>query len=402
MKEDTDLAELESLNHAERAKLGSDQWNKWAEANKGQEVDFADIVNSALNSISFDSFIFPGDVSFKGKILDNTSFQSVIFLGNVNFEGTNFHGSLTSFKFAMFTGESTNFSNAIFNNTDAVFTRAEFNCEEVLFIKSEFHGGSANFESVDFNDASVCFNSAKFIGGDALFAGARFSNSDAWFESAVFEHHADFSAVEFSGAADFSSAIFKGPVNLEMASFDIIPDFRRTTLSAHFTFSNMFLNQNSSGDPIAADKLRRLKELAIASKDHERELAFFADELRATRINHKFGPRYISYLYEYCSDFGRSILRPFIGLLVTWLLFGIGYFLASTNPPNNLTEGLTLSAATLVPFVAASRATMADAREALFWPEASGWVNTAAFIEGFIGIIFIFLIGLALRNRFRI
>ncbi|MDP2620584.1 MAG: hypothetical protein Q8P46_10485 [Hyphomicrobiales bacterium] len=33
---------------------------------------------------------------------------------------------------------------------------------------------------------------------------------------------------------------------------------------------------------------------------------------------------------------------------------------------------------------------------------SSGWVNTLAMMESFLGILFLFLIGLALRNRFRI
>ncbi len=61
-----------------------------------------------------------------------------------------------------------------------------------------------------------------------------------------------------------------------------------------------------------------------------------------------------------------------------------------------------LSLATLVPFVAASPSTMTEARENLFGTDVGIWVDVFSFFEGFLGLAFFFLIGLALRNRFRI
>ena len=70
-----------------------------------------------------------------------------------------------------------------------------------------------------------------------------------------------------------------------------------------------------TSDPEAADKFRRLKQLAVDAKDHKRELAFLADEFRAERFHEINGLRLIpNYLYDWLSDFGRSLWRPAAGL----------------------------------------------------------------------------------------
>jgi hypothetical protein len=48
----------------------------------------------------------------------------------------------------------------------------------------------------------------------------------------------------------------------------------------------------------------------------------------------------------------------------------------------------------ILPFLAASRAKLIEGFD--------GWLAALAFAEGLLGLVFIFLIGLALRNRFRI
>jgi hypothetical protein len=113
-----------------------------------------------------------------------------------------------------------------------------------------------------------------------------------------------------------------------------------------------------------------------------------------------------SYLYEWCSDFGRSTYRPLALLICTWFLCGIGYFLTAGiiagDPNKSLLDGFRLSAATLVPFVAVSKSAMANAQQNLFGDHVPFGVDAAAFVEGILGLAFVFLIGLALRNRFRI
>lgn len=66
-------------------------------------------------------------------------------------------------------------------------------------------------------------------------------------------------------------------------------------------------------------------------------------------------------------------------------------------------DGLSFSAANIFPFLGTSQGTLSVARKNLYGEEAlSIWVNVLATAEGGLGILYLFLIGLALRNRFRI
>jgi len=55
----------------------------------------------------------------------------------------------------------------------------------------------------------------------------------------------------------------------------------------------------------------------------------------------------------------------------------------------------------LLPFIGGSRAAIAR-KEKLFPGGVPTWVDTLGIIQGLLAAIFIFLIGLALRNRFRL
>lgn len=406
-----------------------------------------------------------GDANFDGAHFDGEAgnFEEAEFSGraanfvgaqfrgrSANFSGAKFNGGPAYFTKTRFRGEGTNFDGAVFS-AGAMFDRAEFSGRNTTFSKAKFrggdtifswalfNGGDASFDETEFSDGCADFGAAKFIGGAADFYNAKFSGGDTIFAQAEFSggntcfmstefggEQADFGGAKFSGGrVEFNGAIFSGaarfegvtfdsPVDLEGARFKQVPDFRRTKLAAHFTLYNVrvsfwddadrkfyFLKMAKDADD--ADKLRRLKELAVNAKDHDREQDFFASELRAKRFHETNGLALLwSYLYGGFSNFGRSTLRPFVLLLLTWSGFGFGYWYSAIHPCKSLGDGLMLSLATLVPFVPASPSTMTEARENLFGPDVGIWVNVSAFFEGFLGLAFFFLIGLALRNRFRI
>jgi len=374
------------------AKKGKDVWNAWAHDNPGAEVDFSD-ADFTADPISFEGFVFPGIVSFRNAVLKNTKFSG-----------------------AEFSGGKANFNRAKFIGGNAYFNGAKFSGGDTHFVLAEFSAGNANFREAEFSGGKAYFNGAKFSGGDANFSGAAFSGGDADFREVEFSGGPAYfwKAIFSGGCADFAGGKFDFPVYLKGARFTQVPDFRHTKLAAHFTLHDVrisfwddadrkfsFLKQAKKPDD--ADKLRRLKELAFNAKDHEREQYFFASELRAKRFHEtKVASLLWSYLYEWCSDFGRSTLRPIILLFLTWGAFGWGYWQLADGPGKSFADGLRFSAATMLPFVAASRTALSEARKDLFVSEAGVWVDALAFIEGFIGLAIIFLIGLALRNRFRI
>lgn len=390
---------------------------------------------------------FFNDTKFSGK---QTDFTGVKFSGgNANFRSAGFGSVKTTFSRAEFGGGTAEFSFAKFDGEEADFTEVKFHGKKASFFEAKFDGGSADFSKAEFCGEDADFSFTKFSGGDAFFILAEFIESRAIFRNTDFSGgtanfnfakfisgYVDFSESKFSGGpayfcfADFRSesdefndaifagASFSGPVDMEDSFFSTVPDFRRSTLTAHFTCHEMnvgyptnpkkeWLFFKKAATNSDADKFRRLKELAVQARDHQREQDFFAKELKAKRFFETTGFSLIpNYLYEWTSDFGRSLWRPVLCLGLTWLIFGLLYgangLKYAPSPLEPLWNGLKLSLVTLVPFAAISRTAMLEAREALFRSDVNHWLDFAMVFEGILAVIFIFLIGLALRNRFRI
>lgn len=332
----------------QKLEQGIEAWNKWAENHEGYAVDFSD--HTFEERVSFDGFIFPGKAYFR-----NAQFSA-----DASFIGTKFHNVAT-------------FWNANFKGS-AFFNKTEF------------------YEAADFK--SITLNS----GSRMEFIGAVFSEN-----------------------ASFSESKLEGPLNLEGSKFEIVPDFRRSELKSHFTLHNIKVRYKKHktkkfwgffskvNHPRDIDKFRRLKEIAVSAKDHDKELEFFANELKAKRGYEVTDlALLLSFLYEWCCDFGRSVIRPFILLVATWFVFGIIYKYAAMafffDPSKLLSDGWRLSAAILTPFSGPSSRVFAKdgALEQLFGTDPGFAFYILAYFEGFLGIAFLFLIGLALRNRFRI
>ncbi|PHS77154.1 MAG: hypothetical protein COB59_09620 [Rhodospirillaceae bacterium] len=365
------------LPQAEALKLarqGSKVWNAWAESLDAQKVrvEFSgyDFTN---DQIDFSHFIFPGVVEFSTCQFSNA-----------------------------------NFTDAIFSGGPAIFIKAKFFGKSTSFKRAQFSGGDAFFINAEFCDGDVGFGNAIFSGGDALFQTARFEFG-AYFHEAEFKHDAIFSIVNFEHVVVFKDAIFS-----------CVPDFRYSNIKVHFSLHGMIIDFSSELEDIyfrgawwkkvtdrdIADKLRRLKELAGLAKDHEREQEFFALELQAKRFHETthFWSLVLSVFYQFFSDFGRSFLRPLGLLSFIWAFWGFGFALFSGLNFATLLAGLRLSGAVIMPFSATVSAAFESTKSVLY-PNL-GKLNLLfdgiVIIEGLLSLTCVFLIGLALRNRFRI
>ena len=160
------------------------------------------------------------------------------------------------------------------------FLKQQFLNQKQIFEESNFQQ-LAVFWNVNFNNITD-FNKAHFCGTAA-------------FKDVNFMARVDFSGVQFLQHANFDGSTFEAPLNLNNTIFFQVPDFRKTILKAHFTFHGVNVEFKNKGylklhlfefaeTNDHADKFRRMKELAIISKDHEREQDFFAKELRAKRF----------------------------------------------------------------------------------------------------------------------
>ncbi len=327
----------------------------------------------------------------------------------------------------------------------------------------------ANFSKVTFSD-SVMFFQTKFR-DKALFAKTKFQNaayfatatfSDTIFMDAIFDDCADFddatfndnisfirtsfnqsvyfSRTTFRGFSYFTAIEGKSFFSFRNAKFHLVPDFNQ----AHFTEAPQFddadfskaLNRSQDESNVnLSSRWRALKRLAIQGHDHERELIFFAEEIKSQRgiqdkafpnpVNYfnnepvwPGGARYwFGYLYQYSSDFGRSVMRPLFWLMVLGFLFQVLYlkYPVDSEPQENTScnrsEAATyLSVRSASPFLPATSYSenLSRSYACLYGRNSDGKENipnAIVFISIFqtiLSTILIFLLLLALRNRFRI
>lgn len=391
------------------ARQGKDAWNKWAAENEGREVRFEGIDFSIPENrdLSFQGFIFPGDLTFHNATFEDANFANASFLGEAEFVGVSINDRTwftcanfkknVSFDAATFVGGA-RFGEVVFSGTVsfesasfssiASFTEATFLVTPV-FVDTLF-GGAAEFNSSTFFQ-------------DALFDGAEFLG-EACFLGVVFKTDAIFFATTFKEDALFSGTTFGGPIQLNHSSFRYAPDFRRCSFSTHVTLHGVQVEYRNPADPDDVDNYRRLKEIAAAAKDHDREQLFLAYELKAKRGHEVRGLAAVpNWLYEKTSDYGRSIGLPTAYLGIVWFVCAVVYANAGTAPPG--AGGLLYSAALLLPFLPGGKGRLDAIEKGLFGEGADAVpqaVTALGMLEGVLGLVFLFLIGLALRNRFRL
>lgn len=408
---------------------GKDAWNAWIEKNPGMDIDFSGVDFSEHcgddGIISFEGFNF-GD-------------------GNVSFNGACFEGRNVSFDRASFGGTSS-------AKTDIIFYNAQFMAPKVSFNRMVISNSDIHFDGSEFTEAKITFKEAS-INGNFFFGALKLSNSEIDF-SYLQSKNGDFSVyvfiigtvnlifdrVFFGGSFDFKSleklkpssgwvneklddntaiaqfslkgASFSSILSLS-GNFDCIPDLRMSKISHHLDLSEVRVTLKRRGcwieDKTAIDtedhvRLRRLKELAESAKDHASALRFSADENRAMRwIHRNRWQSDLDALFSLTSNYGQSILRPFLGLVLAWgVAAGILWGNAPETAKDPLFNSALLSAAHTVPFLPLTKGIIDASTKALFSEPPPPWVSALTLAESLLSFIFLFLIGLGLRNRFRL
>jgi hypothetical protein len=205
-----------------------------------------------------------------------------------------------------------------------------------------------------------------------------FGPGGADFGLATFEGVANFNEAEFTGEAVFNAVSGRRVFTMAGARFERVPDF----IQAHFAEAPRLDNVKVKGRMLVAQEIepergkspmfgealdsawqnllrwatsgvsresalrdvparwRALKRLAIQGHDTDRELAFFSGEVRSARFagdwpfplpiskasawagSLRF---YAGWLYQIFSDFGGSLLRPFLAWALCIVIFAV-YF----------------------------------------------------------------------------
>jgi uncharacterized protein YjbI with pentapeptide repeats len=302
---------------------------------------------------------FPVDADFTGRTLINAEFNYAVFNGMARFGDAEFDG-LTSFVSARFLGDA-DFTaqfrwNALFSfskfKAGALFAGAKF-WGKTYFNNAEFgrDGRWVSFSHAEFRK-DVVFQSAVFS-DDVDFYKAVFGGA-AWFDGAVFQRYARFTSATFAGPASFfggsevaslqfgscsweeatfgSSASFENRLftaygDFRVKKFAQAPRFHGCTFHEAMVFPTeaAFEDRSSEGAAQAYRTLRLGMEKLSARHEAGMFYALEQASLRSSLGHMKRHERWLSWLYETCSDYGRNGARPIVVLIGVAVLFALVY-----------------------------------------------------------------------------
>jgi Pentapeptide repeats (9 copies) len=311
--------------------------------------------------VDFDGFLFVG-----GAVTFFVNFGAAAFSGRANFRGAAFFG-YANFGLATFSGYA-DFDFARFSDT-------------------------ANFYTATFS-------------GSASFYAATFSGS-ANFEAATFVHDVSFGSATFSGEAHFVDAkCAAARTSFAGAHFKTrVPDFRGATMHEATEWHGVSWPKPPRDKDAAQTQIyayERLKQEMERLKKHEDEQQFFRRELRARRglVPILSSNWLLNAIYQASSDYGNSFTRPLLWLLGVFAA-GIAIF---TQVPLCAGRSMPLKLATRFSF-ANIFIFLNDKRELMAMPDMAACLsNTTAAVsaaQSVSGVVLLFLLVLALRNRFR-
>ena len=116
----------------------------------------------------------------------------------------------------------------------------------------------------------------------------------------------------------------------------------------------------------------------------------------------------MGFLFEKLSNYGRSELRPLVWLTVFWLFFA-GLYVGLSDAAcrmcigDRISSALIFSAGQMLPFVPSAREARLAWENVLFLGDRlPGGIYVLTFTQSIMAVGLLFLLGLALRNRFKL
>ncbi|MFN7902374.1 MAG: pentapeptide repeat-containing protein [Holosporales bacterium] len=304
-----------------------------------EPVHINDPIN-ATKGFYFDKAEFKKSIIIKGNIsTPRISFSQVIFNADVDLEQANCHYAQVDFSEAVFhkkisikdrelKGEYS-FKNATFyENVD--FQQIAFH-NNVDLSQATFHK-TATLDKITFHK-KVDFTASKFLG-------------DASFYLSTFHEQADFTQATFSKNSNFKGIAVERLADFTLTQFDIVPDFRQAHFRETPDLDRLVINHpfwwcklkkwgRFKEKPLDRNSLRAryraLRRMASQGHDHLQEQDMLSGEIRAERHRSDLLPwkwkasRAIGWLYQWGSDFGRSIILPLLWFTVSTLQFSRHY-----------------------------------------------------------------------------
>ncbi|GFO76354.1 hypothetical protein BPLS_P4081 [Bathymodiolus platifrons methanotrophic gill symbiont] len=262
------------------------------------------------------------------------------------------------------------------------------------------------FNGAQFGDGHVEFSHAKFGNGDLEFKRAKFGNGTLNFEHCEFKGYVSFqSMTETKTLSKFSlrHSSFDKSLDISDNTFNCIPDLTNTKLTNQVSLGRMKIKKKySNGGDHDVERLCRLKELAEANRSYQQALEFHLMEMRANRSlrNDKL-VNILDIIFDLIAIYGQSIARPVILLFAITLIFGCYYeeHLNILIGCEDTYNGFLYSLSQVFTFVSFDLPSRSVTLKCETIPQVSYLLR---LLQGLLSFIFLFLIGLGFRNRFRL
>lgn len=356
------------------------------------------------SEIDFSSSNFCCDANFgEAQFFHYSDFQSVKFLGNANFDRTQFNGSKIDLGYTEFSGKAYFRSARLVNSN---FTAAKFRGDG--YFEHATFDNKANFIRVIFSGLAI-FDDAVF-NAYADFAQATFGWTS--FSSVKFSKEVSFRDTSFPDLIYFINAEFGGKTNFVRARFEAgVPDFRGATMHEATEWHGVVWPEPPSRKDRAQYQAQdqvyayeRLKQEMERLKKHEDEQSFFRRELRARRglVPVLSGAWLLNVAYQVSSNYGASVSRP-ISLLVA--VFAFGFYVFSGAPLilaavdlEAMPHAAAVSFANILPVVPITHDIASAAHSGVGMTRMG---KVVGIMQTLLSLPLLFLLGLAIRNRFR-
>jgi hypothetical protein len=373
-------------------------------------VGFDTLLKEVSPDIDFAGFHFPvGYVDFR-----DTKFGKC----DVNFTGANFGEGTVNFGRAEFCGVYVPFIGSKFGKGNVQFSFIEFGDCDVLFNEANFGKGGVEFSGTKFSKGRVSFRKVNFGDGNVMFYGAHFGKGIVNFEGSFFGGQLDMRECDKTRdiqSFSFKNCQFKNAVILEGLTLSCVLDLTNTSLQNQISLEGLVCKlerrRSKFGFNVANDikdiaRFRRLKEVCENNKDHELALVFHANEMRAKRWHKtRWLASWADMAYSLLSDYGQSVSRPLMSLVITWFIFAGAYASIAKNFLwNSCYQWLQMMGFSIVhsmPLLPIGRSVRKAAFEGYF-VDCQSYVFALMTVQSIASLLLIFLVGLGLRNRFRI
>lgn len=365
------------------------------------EQEFSDAIDMSgllFVNAKFDKSKFKGEVKLSEKTQFHAQawFRDVIFEDSLSCDKARFHAPV-SFVGSRFL-QYANFWGTVFMG-GASFAHVTFE-GPVMFNDSKFEeryfsGGIMIPQLVDFRNA-------KFL-SRASFREVLFGNDETAYSRTLWpERRADFTDAVFSTTTIFRGSVFGGA-----------PAFFNATLHEDTDFGRIDWSKADTSNIPVDYAIRAWERLELMMSELEKPFdrhQFFRLKMRARRRSDGILLRLMNWLFEKTCDYGWGVSRACACWFGHWIIFAFVLFVNATSAINEVglckialaAIGASFANAHAFLFLAAEGGYLEDSLGLLKVNDQWGLVTIVGVAETILGPMFLFLLLLTLRNRFRL